>query len=367
MLSAALSSSPSGQIELFTNYKDYFQSWNGWAVFIVLASFFLAKVVDHVVTRTLRVIAKRTLTEIDDRLFESLHGPIAKSVVLAGLWLACYVTESSEKGMFWAYQVIYTLGVLVWLVASLRISGVLLHAMSAHDSRFHMVEQRTLPLFDNLAKLVLVLLSGYLMIEVWKLNAAGWLASAGVVGIALGFAAKDTLANLFAGVSIIADTPYQIGDYIVLDSGHRGRVQHIGLRSTRILTRDDVQITIPNSIIGNCAIINETSGTPQYRLRIKVGVAYGSDLKHVRKALLEVAESTPGPLAVPEPRVRFRRFADSALDFELLVWIRAPEDRGATLDALNTAVYENFAAAGIEIAFPQQDLHVRSMPAGSGR
>ena len=89
----------------------------------------------------------------------------------------------------------------MWLVAGLRISGLLLRALAGHPTRFHTVEDRTLPLFDNLAKIILVGLAGYLLINAWDLDATGWLASAGVAGLALGFAAKDTLANLFSPIS----------------------------------------------------------------------------------------------------------------------------------------------------------------------
>ncbi|OQW99996.1 MAG: hypothetical protein BWK74_00755 [Desulfobacteraceae bacterium A6] len=90
-----------------------------------------------------------------------------------------------------------------------------------------------------------------------------WVASAGIIGLALSFAAKDTLANLFSGVFILADAPYKIGDFIVLDSGERGEVTNIGIRSTRLLTRSDIEITVPNSIMGNTRIINEAGGRHQ--------------------------------------------------------------------------------------------------------
>jgi len=332
---------------------------------IVLLSFLAAPIVDKVLVGTLRVFARRTKTTLDDQIATSLHGPIVKSVVLAGLWFACDELRAwTGDDVNWIHSLIYTLAVMVWLLAMLRISGLLLSALSRHPNRFVAVEERTLPLFDNLTKVGLFGVAMYLVIVAWDWNLTGWLASAGVAGIAIGFAAKDTLANLFAGVFIIADSPYHVGDYVVLDSGHRGRVLHIGLRSTRILTRDDVHITIPNSIIGNGAIVNETSGTPQYRIRVQVGVAYGSDVDLVRATLLEVAAGQEGLLRSPEPRVRFRTFGSSSLDFDLLVWIRDPELRGLMLDALNTAVYKQFAAAGVEIAFPQQDLHLRTVPEG---
>ena len=161
----------------------------------------------------------------------------------------------------------------------------------------------------------------------------------------------------------MADAPYKIGDYIVLDSGERGCVTHIGIRSTRILTRDDVEITIPNAILGNTKIINESAGPyTKYRIRIAISVAYGTPVEKVRKALLEVAGETSSVEKEPAPRVRFRSFGDSGLNFELLVWVAEPALRGRVSDALNEAVYNKFLQDKIEIPFPQRDIYIRAMP-----
>ncbi len=145
---------------------------------------------------------------------------------------------------------------------------------------------------------------------------AGWLASAGVIGIAVGFAAKDTLANLFSGMFILADAPYKIGDYIVLDNGDRGLVRHIGLRSTKILTRDDVEVTIPNAIINNSKIINQSGGPEKrFRLRIAISVAYGTRIEDVRTATITIANSEELVLQTPSPKLRFCRFEASAIAF----------------------------------------------------
>ena len=123
------------------------------------------------------------------------------------------------------------------------------------------------------------------------------LAGAGVIGIAVGFAARDTLANLISGVSIVADAPYKLGDYIVLDTGERGVVSSLGIRSTRLMTRDDVEVSIPNAVIGSAKIINESGGPwEKYRIRIPVGVAYGSDTELAHRLMLETArELLAGP------------------------------------------------------------------------
>jgi small-conductance mechanosensitive channel len=177
--------------------------------------------------------------------------------------------------------------------------------------------------------------------------------------LAISFAAKDTLANLFSGVFIVADAPYKLGDFIVLDSGERGEVTHIGIRSTRLLTRDDVEVTVPNSIMGNAKITNESGGPHEkYRLRVKVGVAYGSDIDKVHAVLLDVANSHPDVAREPAPRVRFRGFGDSSLDHELLCWVEKPVKRGLVLHLLNTEIYKRFMVEEIEIPFPQRDVHL---------
>ena len=141
----------------------------------------------------------------------------------------------------------------------------------------------------------------------------------------------------------------------------------IGLRSTRILTRDDIEITVPNGVIGNGKIINEAGGPSHgHRIRVAVGVAYGSDVDEVIETLEGVATGHPEILGTPEPRVRFRAFGESSLDFELMGWIAQPVDRGRVTHELNCGVYKALHAANIEIPFPQRDLHVRTMPPTDG-
>ena len=185
-------------------------------------------------------------------------------------------------------------------------------------------------------------------------------ASAGIVGLGVALAARETLANFFGGVSIFLDRPFKSGDYIVLDTGERGQVVDVGLRSTRLLTRDDVQISIPNSLMTNTKVINESAPRPLFRVRIKVGVAYGTDLDRVEEVLLSVASHNNLVAFAPEPRVRFRNFGDSSLDFELLCWARRPEDRGRLIHGLNHQIYTAFDAAGIQIPFPQRDIHLNA-------
>ena len=137
----------------------------------------------------------------------------------------------------------------------------------------------------------------------------------------------------------------------------------IGIRSTRMLTRDDVEVTIPNSIMGNSKVINQSGGPhTKMRIRVAVGVAYGSDIDKVKKVLSSVAEDSSDVCEFPSPRVRFRTFGASSLDFELLVWIDNPELRGRVLDNLNSTIYKRFLDESIEIPFTKQDIYIKELP-----
>tara|TARA_B100000131_G_C17944811_1_gene543881 strand:- start:467 stop:862 length:396 start_codon:yes stop_codon:yes gene_type:complete len=126
------------------------------------------------------------------------------------------------------------------------------------------------------------------------------------------------------------------------------------------MTRDDIEITIPNSVIANSKIINESGGPyERERVRVNISVAYGSDIKKVREILTSIAMNADEVCSDPVPRVRFREFGDSALIFQLLFWIEKPEMRGRVVDSINSIIYDRFNADGIEIPFPQRTLHIK--------
>lgn len=333
------------------------------ALVVILAFIALAKLVDRLITGVVAKLVSKTQTNLDDQLVAIMHRPIFTTVAMIGLVIATYRLDFSDELRHTTVSVIQTVMALIWLVFGLRLSRLLLAAMKRQERRFRFVQQTTEPLLTNAVAVILFLAGVYSILVAWNINVTGLVASAGIVGLALSFAAQDTLSNLFAGVAILADRPYKIGDYIILDTGERGQVTHIGLRSTRLLTRDDVEVSIPNGVMGSAKIVNEAGGPPRrYRVRVSIGVAYGSDIDQVMKVLLEIAHHHPKAFDTPEPRVRFRQFGASSLDFDLLCWIELPADRGIVVHELNCAIYKQFAEAGITIPFPQQDLYIKEMP-----
>ncbi len=332
------------------------------AVIIAAVFIIIGKIADWIISGIIGRIANRSTNNFDDQLVGLVHRPIFLSFVLLGLALATRRLGMPEAPVFITIGILKTIAIFVWYSTLGSLLALIVRAISrTPDSK--VLQPGMLTLIHNVMKVVLVALTVYFLFLAWNVDVTAWLASAGIVGLALSFAAKDTLSNLFAGVSIIMDAPYKTGDFIILDSGERGVVTDIGLRSTRILTRDDIEITVPNGIIGNGKIINEAGGpSERYRLRIAVGVAYGTDVDHVIETLQQVATGNADIVDDPAPRVRFRSFGDSSLDFELLGWIVQPVDRGRVMHELNCAVYKAFEERGIQIPFPQRDVHVRSMP-----
>ena len=334
------------------------------AAVVVLVSLLLAKIVNLVICRLLLRLAARSNTDLDDRLIQLLHRPLFISVVLVGLHVAIKILELSEGVERILNASIGTAAIFVWTGAGFRLTSALLSALSRLADRVTWLEARSLPLFDNLSKIVIFGLAVYWLLVTWDLNLAPWLASAGIMGIAVGFAAKDSLANLFGGMFIIMDAPYKIDDFIILDSGERGRVVKIGLRSTRLLTRDDVEVTLPNSYIANSKVVNESGGPyEKTRVAIVVGVAYGSDIDRVRKVLHDAAESVESVVSDPAPRVQFIEMGDSALLFRVQGWVDQPAMRGSCIDGMNTAIYKALGQANIEIPFPQRVVTMAGAPA----
>lgn len=358
---------------LQTTFQDYF-SKDGFiqeylpfvaesrvvqAILLYLLGFLLAKVIEAFINRVQKHATKRTSTPIDDHLFEKLKRPVKVSILLLSFRLAIARLEIFGDQLSVLDSLLLTVAIFYWLRFVTNSSHFILHYLSDHKGKVKIIQKHTLPLFDNLAAIIFYGMGMYFILIAWNINISAWIASAGILGLALSFAAKDTLANLFAGVFILADSPYKLGDYIVLDTGERGEVTHIGIRSTRILTRDDVEITVPNAIMGNTKITNETAGPhKKYRIRIQVSAAYGESVAKVRKALLDVAEQADNIEQLPSPRVRFRTFGDSGLNFELLVWVSEPVLRGRVSDSLNEAVYNKFIENEIEIPYPKRDIYV---------
>ena len=322
------------------------------SVLIILGAVIAAKITDMIFTRIFKRIVNKTQTNFDDRILQLLHRPIFYSILFIGFSVAVKTAELPKYIDYALVGIFKTSTILIWLFVVMKVLILSMEWASQKTSN-PLLQQKTLPLFNNLGKIAIGLFGIYFIFLSWDININGILASAGVLGVILGLAAKDTVANFFAGIFLMADSPYKEGDYILLDTGERGYVKSMGLRSTRFMTRDDIEITIPNSVIAASKIVNESGGPAEIeRIRITLLVAYGSDIDAVKDLLISVAMANDNVQNSPEPRVRFREFAESGIELQLLFWIYKPEIRGRTVDAVNTEIYKQFSQNNISIPYP---------------
>lgn len=182
----------------------------------------------------------------------------------------------------------------------------------------------------------------------------------GTIGIGIGFGLQNIANNFFSGIIILLERPVKVGDRIQVGEVN-GDVVRIAIRSTTILTNDNINIIVPNSEFVSNRVINWSHNDRNLRVTVPVGVSYSSDPEEVRRILLQVATDHPDILDRPSPDVIFSDFGNSSLDFELRVWTRTRIQAPKILRSeVNFRIFEAFRRHGIEIPFPQTDVHFRS-------
>jgi MscS family membrane protein len=322
------------------------------AVVIAVSTVVAAWVVRSLGNRAALAVCRWSGWGIQGKLVEIISRPLWVTVVLLGVlleiqWImpmpvAHYaVTAAAHSGLaiMWAVA----LGRILYLVCGkLRLS----HPHGAEVFR----------LTENIGTAVICVMGALTVLSVWRIDLTPFLASAGFAGIVAALAAKDTLANFFGGINVFLDRPFRTGDYIVLNTGERGKVVHIGLRSTKILTLDDILVSVPNAVMANSKIVNESAPDPKFRIRTSVSVSYSSDVDQVEALLLKVARENALATDEPAPVVRFRTFGESGLEFDLLFWILASKDKEKAIHEVNRAIFAEFNRAGIVFAVRQLDL-----------
>src|SRR5438874_6986366 len=207
---------------------------------------------------------------------------------------------------------------------------------------------------------VVLFIGIFIVLENTGIHLAALTVFAGAVGVGVGFGLQNIASNFISGLVILAERPITIGDRVEV-AGVVGQVQQIHARSTVIVTNDNIAMIVPNSKFIDSPVTNWTYGDPRVRFRIPVGVAYGSDIEKVRTALIVAGKENPQTLSDPEPSVFLEKFGDNAIEFELVVWSSEMSYRPRRYRSdWNFAIEENLREAGIELAFPQRDLHIRS-------
>lgn len=334
-----------------------------WTLLILALTWLALKVAKSFAHWLQKKFVKRTSNELDDHIFVFLLRAVRMTIVVAALLEICRIwsVEEPEKWIEAAWML------LLFLLGS-RLVGALLRLTEAPLLARNPNLVTAMPLINRGARIGVVVLGALFALAHAGLNIAPLLGGAGVMGLALSLAAKDTLSNLIAGVLLTIDRPFQVGDRIELwnaprETGTWGDVVDIGLRATKIRNPDNLVVVVPNNEIMQRDIINYTMSGDDIRLRLPFSVAYESDVHRAKDVLVQVALKVKNVRAEPAPFVIVRGFGPSEVNLQLRVWISDARARRRVGDEITERALEAFEAEGLEIPYPKRELYIRQGPA----
>ena len=349
---------PASPLQISEVFESSLGSLDPWlqVTVILTTALVLSKLIESIGFRALNHFTQITETDLDQLFVQLIRTPLYVSVVLVGVYLSVGVLEVSAAGLYVANAAL-TLIILLWSRAFVKYGNDAVDVLQNEE-----VAQDIAPFASNVLSVFIFLGSTVLILSIWEIDITPFIASAGVLGIVIGFAARESLANFIGGVSLYFDDTYRVGDVIVLGSGERGTVSHVGIRSTSVITRDNVAITIPNALLNNTQVVNQSAPQHKQRIKIPVSVAYGTDLALVDDILESVCEAVENIEDTPKPRIYLLEFGDSALNIELRVYTMHPFRENRVRNEVNRRIYARFDEAGIEIPFPQRTINYPDSP-----
>ncbi len=329
-------------------------------LFIFVISILLAFIAKMVLRQVLKPLTKKTKTKIDDLIVKSVSSIIFYVVVILGFKIGI---QHFDFGTEIYSSLVNSLFILIVVVMVLRIvTNFSKHWLEEWASQTESTaDDRLIPLVAKIIKTVTIILGVFFIFDTWDINLSPLLATAGIAGIAIGFAVRDSLANILGGIQLVLDKTFKVGDKIELGSGEMGVVLDIGIRSTKLKTYDNEVIFIPNGILANTRIKNFTVPDLSIRVNVNFGVEYGSDPEQVRNVVLDAIKKVDTVIEEPEPAVHFMNMSDFSLDFIARVWVQDYNDAYATKLKVTDEIYNALNKAGIGIPFPTRTVYTKKL------
>ena len=301
-----------------------------------------------------------TKTGLDDRILDRISPPVTLLVVCAGAYYAVHYLQLPDKVQTVASGAIFMVNVLIFTNIAYRIidEAIKWYAASLAAKGREGLDRQIIPLAEKVIVIFLIGTALIITLKHFSYDIFSLVTALGIGSLAIGMAAKDTLAHVISGFTLMIDRPFRIGDRIQLVGGQIGDVADIGLRSTKIRTLENTLLIIPNSDLCNTILINQAFPDIRSKGRISVGVSYGSDVEQVKQLLVEIALEIPAVLRDPPPEAFFVSFGDSALNMALFFWVDEYSSLFAISDKINSLIIKRFREQGIAIPFPTRTVHM---------
>lgn len=349
----------------FFNQTFYGNTLSKWliALSIVICGVILAKVIYWVFGNIVKKITSKTETKLDDILVDMLEEPVAFAIIILGLWYGISYLEFSDP------RVMNIVGHIYFLLICFNIAWLITRLLDA------LIQEYLVPLVEktegDLDDQILPLLRKSLKVAVWilavvvGLNNAGYdvgalIAGLGIGGLAFAMAAKDSVANLFGGLTIFVDKPFKINDRVKVE-GFDGTISEIGIRTTRLRTLEGRIVTIPNSKFASNSIEN-VSSEPSRKVSMSLGLVYDTTPDQIRKAIDTLKEIVAAKEELEEKTVVwFGAFDDSALTVKLIYYIKSGMDIIQVQSDVNLLILEKFTELGLDFAYPTRTVFNKSI------
>jgi small-conductance mechanosensitive channel len=327
---------------------------------VVVAAAVAAKVVNAVSALLVRRITT-TESGLDEVAVQELRLPLYVTVVFGAVYYSTGIVARLPVPFEWLPVLAGRLAVsgivLAWTYGAIRFGRRGLEAVRAGGTQYQFA-----PILKNVWTFGLVVATVLTLIAIWGVSLTPLLAAGGIIGIVVGIAAQDTNANFIGGISLFFDNTYKIGDFVHLESGEKGSVVNIGIRSTTVLTPDYMLVTVPNSVLNTVQVINQSAPERRMRIRVDVRVPYGADLDVAEACMFEASAAADSVLESPEPQVRIQQYAERGIEYELLVHVPNPIRQVRARHGVYRALTEAFRREGIEPAYSGRTVRFEDRP-----
>jgi MscS family membrane protein len=339
----------------------------GLASLILAVALLLARFSRFLIDQISLRIVHHTRTELDNVILKAADFPLRAALLVLGVQLALYVLALYGLVPFdWRDGIDSFFAIIYVGLAYLVLFGLTGGLIDWYGRNYVYVTDTTiddqfLGFFRHLAYILLTIGVIIIILSQLDIEISGLVATLGIGSLAIALAAQATLGDIISGFMIVIDRPFRVGDRVEIQEIKTwGDVVEVGLRSTRILTRDNRLVSVPNSVIGKGLVVNYSVPNSYFRVETHVGVAYGSDLEVARRTMIEAILAEPWVMAERPVEALFLEFGDSALIFRVRCWIEHFVETRRIMDKMNTALYVALQRENITIPFPQRDVHVRS-------
>jgi len=325
---------------------------------ILAGSYLAARTLSFLFGKVLARAARRTATRLDDRLIAAVKRPLTYALFLVGAYAALHRSPLPDAWTARLDALLFVLGVLLVSLALARALSIFLewYATGSDSAQAGAVGVEFGPLLNKLGRAVIGLVAAITVLQHLGVNVASLVVSLGVGSLAIGLAAQDTLANLFAGFTLTLDRPFAVGDRIQLTTGEMGDVVTIGMRSTRVRTLDETYVIVPNAVLVKDRLVNLTRPTRAMTVRVDVAVAYGSDLDRAKAVLAEAAAACSYLAPDSQPVVVVTALAEFAINLRVVLLARDYAEAHLARSQVIEEIVRRLDAAGIEIPYPTRRI-----------